>query len=103
MSKELGSFYVAFITVQLYIQLEQFIILQVTLPTLYHQVTSKFMLVLKKVTSEPLENCKLVDPQGLSWISPYQTHNNIEYLQLEIVKINTHRDKNIVVPTICGL
>ena len=25
----------------------------------------------KKVTSEPLEHCNFVYPQGLSWISPY--------------------------------
>ena len=37
-SKELGLFYVAFLTIQLYIQLVWFIIVWVTLPTLYHQV-----------------------------------------------------------------
>ena len=42
-------------------------------------------------------------PQGCSWISTYQTHKNIDYLHLEIVKINHHRDKNIVVPTVCGI
>ena len=61
------------------------------------------MLVFKKVKSEPLENCDFVDPQCHSWRSPYQTSNNLDYLQLEIVKINPHRDKNIVVPTFCGL
>ena len=57
----------------------------------------------KKFTSEPLEHYDFVDPQGRSWRSPYQTRNNLDYLQLEIVKINPHRDKNIVVPTVCGL
>ena len=47
MPKELGLFYVVFLTVRLYIQLEQFIIFQVTLPTLHHQVPSSFILVLK--------------------------------------------------------
>ena len=47
MPKELGLFYVAFLTVRLYIQLGQFIIVQVTLPTLYHQVPSSFILVKK--------------------------------------------------------
>ena len=37
------------------------------------------------------------------WISPYQNHNNIDYLQLENFRINPHRDKNLVVPTICRL
>ena len=31
------------------------------------------MLVFKNVTSEPLEHCDFVDPQGRSWRSPYQT------------------------------
>ena len=38
-----------------------------------------------------------------SWISPYQTQNNLDYFQLEIFKINPHRDKNLVVPTFCGI
>ena len=41
--KELGLFYVALLTVLLYIQWEQFNIFQVTLPTPSHQVTSNFM------------------------------------------------------------
>ena len=63
----------------------------------------KFYIGFKKVTSEPIEHCDFVDPQGRSWRSPYQTHNNLEYLQLKIVKINSDGDKNIVVPTVCGL
>ena len=47
--KELGLFYVAFLTVWSYIQLDQFIIVQVTLPTLSHQLPSNFMLVSKKL------------------------------------------------------
>ena len=49
MPKELGLFYAAFLTVRLYIQLDQFIIFQITLPTLYHEVPSNFMLVLKRL------------------------------------------------------
>ena len=63
----------------------------------------KFCIVIKNVTSEPLAHCDFVDPQGCYWRSPYQTHNNIDYLQLEIVNINCHRDKNIVFPTVCAL
>ena len=47
--KELGLFYVAFLTVRLYIYLYKFIIVQVTIPTLYHQVPSIFVLVLKSL------------------------------------------------------
>ena len=70
MPKELGLFYVALLTIWLYIQLDQFIIAQVALPTLYHKVPSIFKLFLK-VTYKPLEHCDFVDPQGRSWISPY--------------------------------
>ena len=47
MPKELGLFYVAFLAVQLYIQLDQFIIVQVTFSTLYNQGPSSFILGLK--------------------------------------------------------
>ena len=43
----IGIIYVAFLTVKLYIQLEQFIIEQVTLPILSHQVTSNLCWFLK--------------------------------------------------------
>ena len=52
----------------------------------------KFNIGFKKVTSEPLEHCDFVDPQGRSWRSTYQTRNDLDYLQLLIVKINPHRD-----------
>ena len=80
----------------------QFIIVQFTLPALSHQVPSNYILVFKRL-SEPLEHCDFFNPQGRSWRSPYQTQNNIDYLQIEIFKVNPHRDNNIVVPTICVL
>ena len=42
----------------------------------------KFYVGFQKVTSEILEHCDFVDPQGSSWISPYQTKNNLDYLQI---------------------
>ena len=63
----------------------------------------KFYVYLKKFTYETLENCDFVDPQGCSWESPYQTQNNLDYLKIEIVKVNTQRNRNIVVPTVCDL
>ena len=48
-TKLLGLFYVAFLTVQLYIQFGQFIIVQVTLPTLYNQAPSSFILFVKSL------------------------------------------------------
>ena len=57
----------------------------------------------QKVTSEPIEHCNFVDPQGRSWKSPHQTQNNLEFLQIETVKVNYHIDRNIVVPNVCEL
>ena len=41
--------------------------------------------------------------QCCSLISPYQTQNNLDYLQIEIVKVKRQRKRNIVVPTFCAL
>ena len=57
----------------------------------------------QKFESEPLEHCESVDPQGSYWISPYQTHNNLNYLQIEIFKVNPHRYRNFVVPNVCEI
>ena len=57
----------------------------------------------KKVTSELIEHCDFVDPQGFSWISPYHTQKNVDHLQIEIVKFNPQINRNIVVPTVCDL
>ena len=42
----------------------------------------KFYIGFKKVTYEPLEHCDFVEPQSRSWRSPYQTQNNLNYLQI---------------------
>ena len=42
----------------------------------------KSYVVFQRVTSEPLEHCGFVDTQGFSWRSPYQTQNNLDYLQI---------------------
>ena len=55
MPKELVLFYVAFLTFRLYIHLDQFIIFGVTLPTLYHQVPSSFILVFKRLNLKLLK------------------------------------------------
>ena len=64
-------------------------------------VALKNFIGFQKVTSDPIEHCDFVDPQGCSWISPYQNQNNLDYLQIEIVKFNPQINRNIVVPTIC--
>ena len=55
MTKELGLFYAFFLTVSLYIQWYQFIIIQVTLPTPSHWFPSSFMLVFKSLHLNSLD------------------------------------------------
>ena len=72
----------------------------------YNTISSgslKFYIGFQTFTSEPLDNCDLVQNQGRSLRSPYQNQNNINYLQIKIVKFNAHRDRNIVVSTVCSL
>ena len=45
----------------------------------------------QKVESEPLEHCKFFYPRGFYWRSPYQTQNNLDFLQIEIVKFNPQK------------
>ena len=60
MIKELRLFYVAFITVSLYIQWDHFIIVQVTLLKLSHYVPSNFMLAFKVVlVGTDIEKCDM--------------------------------------------
>ena len=49
MPKELGSLYFVFLTITLYISWDQFIIVQLTLPSPSNWVPSKFMLVFKRL------------------------------------------------------
>ena len=63
----------------------------------------KFYVCSQKDTSEPLEHCDFVYPQGTYWRSPYHTQNNVDYLQIEIVKSKPQENRNIVVPTVRDL
>ena len=56
----------------------------------------------KSVTSEPLDHYNFVDPQDISWRSPYMTHTSLDYLHIDVVKVNPTRNKDIVFPTIYG-
>ena len=62
----------------------------------------KFYAGFQKVKSEPLENCDFVKTQGSSWISTWHIQNNIKYLQIEISKVKTQINRNIVVPNLCA-
>ena len=48
----------------------------------------KFYLGYQEVTSEHLEHCDFVYPQGSSWRSPYQTRKTLYYLQIKKIKVN---------------
>ena len=63
----------------------------------------KFYICFLKVTSEPIEHCGCVGPQGHYWISPYQTQKNLDSIQIKKIWLNPHIDRNIVVPTVCSL
>ena len=96
-------FYIVFLTIRLYIQSDQFKYFPDQPSNTISLGTLKICVGSKNVTSKSIEHCDFFDTQGRSWRSPYQTHNNIDYIQLKIVNINPHRDKNVVVPTICGI
>ena len=54
----------------------------------------------QKFTSGSLEHCGFMYLQGHFWRSPYETQNNLCYLQIENFKVNLQWNIYIVVPTI---
>ena len=62
-----------------------------------------FYVSFQKVAYKPLEHCNFVYPQGCYCISPYHTKQYIDYLQIEVVKVNPQRNRNIVAPTFFAL
>ena len=102
MLKELGLFYAVFLTFPLYTQWGHFITVQVTLTTPSHQVPSNFMLDFKRLHLNLLNIVNLLTLRVVLRKSPYHNQNNLDYLQIEIIIFNPHRDRNIVVPTVCA-
>ena len=71
----------------------------------YNTISSgvpKFYVVFQYFTSEPLDNCDFVDPEGSSFRSLHKTQNNLYYIQIEVFKVTPQKDSNIVVPTFCA-
>ena len=64
---------------------------------------SSFTLVLKRLHPNLLNIVTLLTLKVILGDQPTRLAKNIDYLQLKIVNINPHRDKNLVVPTVCGL
>ena len=103
MSKKLGLFYVVFQNFQVYILWWQFINFRVTLPIPSHRVPLNVFFGFQKVVAEILEHDNFVGPHGHSWRSYYRTHNIMDYLQIEDIKVKLYGNKDIVVQTICDL
>ena len=101
--KELGLFYVIF---------QNFPIIYPVVPVYYlpghpsntiSQGDLKMFIGFQKVTSEPLEHCNFMHLQSCSWRRPYRAQKILDYLHIEVVRVNPTRNKDIVIPTICGL
>ena len=72
----------------------------------YNTISScalKYYFVFQRIAYEPLEHCVFFEPQRCSWIYPYHNWNNLDHLQIKIVKVKPERNRNIVAPSICGL
>ena len=101
--KELVLFYVAFLTVQLYIQLGHFIIVQVILPTAYHQDPSNFMLGFKRLRLNLLSVVTLLTLKIVLGCQPNRLKTILTIFKYKFVKVNPHRDSIIFVPTFCAI
>ena len=44
--------------------------------------TLKFYVGFQHFKSKTNEHCDFIDPQSYSWVSPYQTQNNPEYIKI---------------------
>ena len=100
MPKELGLFYVVFLTVPLYIQWEQFIIFQVTLPTPSYKVPSNLMLVFKSFYLNLLNIVTLLTLKVVLGDHTIRLKTIQTIFRSKFVKINPQRNSNIFVPTI---
>ena len=83
MLNELGLFYVAFLTVPLCIQWDQFIIVQVTLTTPSHHVPSSFMLDFKRLRLKLFNIVTLLPSRSFMEIT-LTDPKNIDYCQINI-------------------
>ena len=58
---------------------------------------------IQKSASEPLFHFNFVYPQDHSLRSPYRSQSNLDYLQIEFVKVNPQINKDILFLSVCGL
>ena len=103
MPKELLLFYVSLLTVTLYIQWYQFIIVQVTLTTPSHQDLSNFMLSFKRLRLNLLNIVTLLTVRVVFGDHPTRIKTISTIFKSKFVKVKPQIDRNIVVPTVCLL
>ena len=103
MPKELVSFYVSLLTVTLYIQWYQFIIVHVSLPKLYNQVPSSFILVKKRLHLNPLNIVTFLTVRVVFGDHPTRIKTISTIFKSKFVEVKPQIDRNIVVPTVCLL
>ena len=102
MPKELGLFYVALITFKLYIQRDQFIILQANLQIPSHQMPSNFMLVFKRLHMNLLNILPFLTLKVVIGYHPTRLKNT-DYLHINFFKFNSQRNRNIIFQTVHAL
>ena len=86
-----------FLTVPLYIRWGQFIIFQVTLTRPSHQVTSNFMLVLKRL------HLNLLNIVILFILKVVLRYHPTILKTIQTIKVNPQRNRYIVFPAFCDL
>ena len=103
MPKEQGLFYVVLPTYPSYIRQDQFIIVQVTLPKPYQQVTSNVMLVFKRLHLNLLNILILLTLKVVIGDHPTRQGTKQTIFKSKFVKVNPQINRDIVVPNICGI
>ena len=99
----MGLFYVAFLTVPVYIQWDKFIIVQVNLSTPYHHVTSNCMFGFKSLHMNPLNIVILLALKVVLVYHSTTLKTISTILKSKYIKVNTQRKINIFVATVCSL
>ena len=102
MPKELGLFYVSFLTVILYIHQEQFIIVQVTIPTPYNKAPSNYMLALKRLSMKLLNivtllNFKVVLGDNPTRLKKILSKSTLKETGILLSQLSVHFQKNLSV------
>ena len=101
--KELGLFYIAFLTVPVYIKRYRFIIVKANLTTPSHQVPSNFMLAFKSLHLNLLNIVTFLTLKVVLGDHPTILKTILTIFKYKFVKVNSHTDNNIFVPTLCAL